>query len=102
MIPTAHYCERLGHAILWQPPAYFSVFLSAVSYVIDPVTRGKLCMIRGDYSENSENDKLMKFLIGNNWKEITGVDQPKVNPESSPGYNHELYWTNVVANGKII
>ena len=30
-ILASNYCERLGHAVLWQPPAYFSVFLSAVS-----------------------------------------------------------------------
>ena len=81
---------------------YFSVFLSAVSYVIDPITRGKLCIVRGDYSENSENDMLMKYLIGDQWKSITGVDQPRFNDNASPGYNHEVYWKNIVKDGKVL
>ncbi len=101
-ILASNYCERLGHAVLWQPPAYFSVFLSAVSYVIDPITRGKLCIVRGDYSENSENDILMKYLIGDQWKAITGVDQPRFADNASPGYNHEVYWKNIVKDGKVL
>ena len=101
-ILASHYCERLGRCILWQPPAYFTVFLAAVSYVIDPITRGKLVMIRGDYSEGTDNDKLMKSLIGGKWKEIVGVDQPKFGDTCSPGYNHEVYWKNIEINEKIV
>ena len=94
-ILSKYYCERLGHGILWQPPAYFSVFLSACSAFIDPVTYGKVVFIRGEYGEGSDNDKTMRFLLGENWKQITGVDQPKVAEESSPGYDHARYWPNV-------
>ena len=39
---SKHYCERLGHAILWQPPAYFTIFLAAIKSFIDPITMGKV------------------------------------------------------------
>ena len=31
---------------------------------------------------------------------ITGVDQPRYADNASPGYNHEVYWKNIVKDGK--
>ena len=31
-----------------------------------------------------------------NWRQLTGVDQPRETPKSSPGYVHEEYWSAVM------
>jgi hypothetical protein len=31
-------------------------------------------------------------LAGPDWKILTGAGQPRVNPQSSPGYNHTVFW----------
>ena len=44
-----YYHERLGHCVLWQPPAYFSIFFATVKPFIDAVTFGKVVLVRGDH-----------------------------------------------------
>lgn len=33
--------------------------------------------------------------IGPNWKEITGIGQPKQDVGSCPGYNHQEHWSSI-------
>lgn len=96
-ILSQFYCERLGHGILYQPPAYFAVFLRAVRPFIDPVTYGKVVIIKGDCDPGSANDQKMCLLMGENWREITGINKPKQNDQSSPGYDHAVAWAAAVA-----
>ena len=60
--------------------------------MIDPHTVSKVTFIRGDVSDGSSNDLLLKNIIGDNWKELTGATQPIYAPRSSPGYKHDVYW----------
>ena len=87
--------ERLGHCIAYQPPAVFKVFFNTVKGFLDPKTANKMVFVIGDVSEGSENDLLMKRLIGDNWKTLTGAEQEVVRRGNSPGYNHEKFWPTV-------
>lgn len=63
---------------------------------MDPVTSQKVVFVSGDVSKGSANDKLMKDLIHENWKEITGAEGEIFEPQGSPGYHHKKYWPTVV------
>lgn len=97
---NSYYPERLGHCIAYQPPMYFRIFFETVKGFLDPKTVNKLIMVSGDVSEGSENDLLMKKIIGDNWKQLTGVEQPVIKPGCSPGYDHDKYWPQVVQTVK--
>lgn len=90
------YHERLGHCVLWQPPAYFYVFLATVKPFIDSVTYSKVVIVRGDYSPGTKNDDLMNLLIGEDWRVKTGVGGERETPKSSPGYKHDEYWSAIM------
>jgi hypothetical protein len=96
-ILSKFFCERMGHGIAFQPPAYFSIFLKMIKPFVDPVTYGKVVIIKGDYSPGSANDEKMQLLIGPDWKRKCGVDQPRQGKKSSPGYNHKTYWPALLA-----
>jgi len=88
--------ERLGHCILYQSPWVFQTLYNLCSPLIDPVTFSKLVFVAGDVSEGSANDKMMKELLHDNWKEITGAEGEIHEPQGSPGYKHKTYWAKVV------
>lgn len=88
--------ERLGHCIAYQPPAIFRTFFNTVKGFLDPKTAGKMIFVIGDVSEGSENDLLMKSIIGDDWKKLTGAEEPVLNPNTSPGYDHEKFWPTVL------
>ena len=67
---------------------------------VDPVTYGKIVIIKGDYSLGSENDEKMQLLIGPDWKRKCGVDCERQDPKSSPGYNHKTYWSALLEEEK--
>ena len=94
-ILASFYCERLGHAILWKPPAYFSTFLLAVKRFVDPVTLSKVVIIKGNTDPGSKNDELLHLLIGKDWRAISGVEGVREAKTSSPGYHHPSYWHRV-------
>jgi hypothetical protein len=52
-------------------------------------------------SKGTDNDKLLCNVIGENWRELTRADYPRLNNKSA-GYNHEEYWPNVVEKIKIL
>ena len=64
---------------------------------VDPVTYGKVVIIKGDYSPGSANDEKMQLLVGADWKRKCGVDQPRQDKKSSPGYDHKKYWPALLA-----
>ena len=67
---------------------------------MDPVTYGKIVIIKGDYSPGSKNDEKMQLLIGPRWREKCGVDAPRQDKKSSPGYDHKTYWPALLAEEK--
>lgn len=48
--------------------------------------------VTGDVSDGSENDVALRQLIGDDWKRLTGAEQPVVALGSTPGYNHDEEW----------
>jgi hypothetical protein len=85
------YPERLGHCIAFAAPTVFKIVFDSVRYLIDQRTANKVIIIVGDYSDGSDNDKLLRSLIGDDWKALTGVGQRTL-PKCSPGYDHSQYW----------
>lgn len=84
-----------AHSIAYRPPGLFKTFFNSVKPFIDPKTAAKMVFITGDVSDGSANDKLMRDLIGDDWKVLTGAEQPilqKTKPASSPGYLHSQQW----------
>ena len=97
--------ERLGHCIAYRPPGVFRTFFNSVKSFIDPKTAAKMVFITGDVSDGSKNDLLLKEIIGDNWKLLTGAEQPilqQTNPPSSPGYNHSVMWPALMKRVEIL
>jgi hypothetical protein len=88
--------ERLGQVIAYQPPAIFRTFFNTVKGFLDPRTVSKLVFVIGDVSEGSENDELMKAIVGEGWKQKTGAEQKVLKQGSSPGYDHQVFWPTVI------
>lgn len=77
--------------MLYKAPWIFSKFYAAAKVFIDKVTREKIMFLSGDVSDGSSNDKLLRKLIGNDWKYLTGVDVEDRDSKVARGYNHEEY-----------
>jgi hypothetical protein len=92
---TTCFPERLGHFICFQSPLYFKTVFHAVKGFLDQRTIDKLVFIQGDISDGSANDLLMKNIIGENWKVLSGACQPVLVPKCSPGFGHKTYWPTV-------
>lgn len=86
---TKRYPEHLGHAIVFQPGMLFSGLWSACKPLMDAKTVKKVLMVRGDCSDGSKNDKLLREVIGDEWKEW--CDVPK------DAYDHSAFWAQVLA-----
>lgn len=72
---------------------------------IDPKTAAKMVFITGDVSDGSANDKLLRELIGDDWKVLTGAEQPilqKTKPASSPGYLHSQQWPALMKRVEVV
>jgi hypothetical protein len=90
--------ERLGHCIVYQPPTVFSIFFNTVKGFLDTKTVSKMIFLSGEMSDGSANDIRMRELIGDNWKVLTGAEQPVLAKNISPGYDHEQHWLTVMEN----
>lgn len=87
--------ERLGHCIVYLPPTIFYTFFNTIKGFIDPKTVSKLVFIVGDVADGSSNDVLMRSIIGDDWKRLTGACQQAL-PGCSPGYDHAKFWPTVL------
>lgn len=94
---TTCYPERLGHCIIFQPPAYFTIFYNTISGLLDAKTAGKILFINGDVSDGSENDIKLRSLIGDDWKKTTGACQEMLQPNSTPNYLHSVNFPATIA-----
>ena len=41
-------------------------------------------------------DRLMKTIIGDDWRTLTGAGQPVLSEGSSPGFDFLVYWTGLM------
>ena len=98
MLTTA-FPERLGHCICYHPPSIFHTVFKLLKTLglLDERTVKKIIFIYGDCSAGSANDLKLTDVVGPQWKELCGVDQPVhcKEPISSPGYVHASYWQRV-------
>tara|TARA_A100001015_G_C14993544_1_gene715120 strand:- start:1509 stop:1892 length:384 start_codon:yes stop_codon:yes gene_type:complete len=94
--------ERMGHCICYKGPAYFTTFFNLVKPLIDPKTVSKIRFINGDVSDGSNNDTLLRDIIGDNWKEITGATSQVIKKGASPGYDHCAYWPRLMERIRLI
>ena len=90
------YPERLGHCILFQAPGVFKMVFDGLRFLIDERTVSKMIFISGDCNDGSDNDILMKQLIGDNWKVLTGAEQSVLKKGNSPGFEHSIYWASLM------
>ena len=51
----------------------------------------------GDDSDGTENDAMMRVIIGDNWRALTGAGQAVLVPGCSPGFDMSSYWPVVMA-----
>ena len=101
-ILTISYPETLGHCIIYQPPRIFKMFFDGVKGFIDPKTVSKIYFIIGDCSPGTRNHEILSTVIGENWKDLTGVGKPRTGGKNiSPGFDKDVYWKNVVEEENI-
>ena len=65
---TERYPEHMGSAIVYQPPAVFNVLWSVCKGLMDARMVSKVVFIKGDDSPGTENDRLMRGIVGDDWK----------------------------------
>ena len=70
------YAERLGTCVRYQPPRAFALVGAGVKHLVDPKTRAKIVFVRGDVRDGAPNDRLLRYLLGDDWKALTGCEQP--------------------------
>jgi len=88
---TDRYVEHLGSAIVYQAPAYFNVLWLAAKPFLDKQTATKIIFINGDVSEGSHNDRILKDVIGENWKRQCDVPLPGDKLKRKE-YQHHQVW----------
>jgi len=64
--------------------------------LLDDRTCSKILFVSGDCSLGTENDRRLTAVLGSQWRELSGTDQPRASKGSSPGYAHEWYWQVVL------
>ena len=96
MLTTA-YPERLGHCIAYQPPGVFHKMFNLLRSLglLDDRTVQKVQFITGDVSRGSQNDRTLIDILGPNWRELSGVDQPVLVKGCSAGFTQEDYWSRI-------
>lgn len=106
-----HYPERLGRAVIFQPPRFFVAFYNLVSPFIDPVTKAKVAFVNPDTppavaaSEQTDKQSSDTAAPNNNnspWIAIEDCfkrDELEVDcyGEWKFQYNHSVYWKELEA-----
>ncbi|KAJ1921407.1 hypothetical protein H4219_000724 [Mycoemilia scoparia] len=90
----SHYPERLGKAIVFDPPTLFVLFFRLVSPFIDPVTKNKVAFVNTSAppkkSESSDGTWInIEDYVPAETREVGCKGDLKWN------YNHEVYWPYV-------
>ena len=92
----SHFPETLGHCVVYQPPGVFSGLWAFAQGVMDAKMRSKVVFVRGDVSDNSSNDLLMRQLCRDDWKALTGCEQLERCKGCTEGFEPSAYWQGVV------
>jgi len=85
---TERFPEHLGSAIVYQPGMLFSGLWTVCKPLMDPKTVAKVHFIRGDVKEGSANDRLMRQLIGPEWRRLCDAQKDD--------YDHKAFWPEVL------
>jgi hypothetical protein len=86
---SSGYPETLGAAIIYDYPWTFKAFYKAIaSIMLDDRTKSKIFFISKD---DKDRDGKFEFLLGPNWKELTGIDQPQADELVAPGFYPEEF-----------
>ena len=51
-----------------------------------------MTFISGDTSVGTDNDRMLRSILGENWRELTGQDKPVMEEGGSRGYSHAAAW----------
>ena len=90
---SSHYPERLGKAIVFDPPSLFVLFFRIVSPFIDPVTKSKVSFVDSKASSSKPPGK----EDDGPWINIEDYVPAETREVGCKGklewhYNHEVYW----------
>ena len=55
-----------------------------------------MTFISGDTSAGTDNDCMLRSILGENWRELTGQDKPVVEEGGSRGDSHGAAWAAAV------
>ncbi len=71
---VSRYPEHMGHCIMYQAPRLFSALWAMATPIIDAHMLSKVLFVQGDISPNSKNDKILREIVGDNWKTLCAVE----------------------------
>ena len=55
-----------------------------------------MTFISGDTSVGTDNDRMLRSILGENCRELTGQDKPVMEEGGSRGYSHAAAWAAAV------
>ena len=90
-----HFPERLGRAILYRPPSLFSALIGIVKPLMSKSTKDKIIVVSGSCDAGTPNDAMLRRIVGDDWRRVTGATMSQETPASSPGYKHAEAWEAV-------
>ncbi|KAJ2800836.1 hypothetical protein H4R20_003915 [Coemansia guatemalensis] len=100
-ILSNHYPERLGRAVVIQPPRFFVGFYNLVSPFIDPVTKAKVAFVNpNDPAPQPQTDNGTSANSNSPWIAVEDCfDREKLERDCYGNwefqYNHPVYWKSV-------
>ena len=65
---TDRYPECMGTAIVYQPPTVFNALWTVCRGLMDAKMVSKIVFIKGDDSDGTENDRVMRGIVGHDWR----------------------------------
>ncbi|KAJ2614208.1 hypothetical protein H4S08_001831 [Coemansia sp. RSA 1365] len=101
-ILSNHYPERLGRAVVIQPPRFFVGFYNLVSPFIDPVTKAKVAFVNpSDPTPQPQTENSGSGNSNSPWIAVEDCfDREKLERDCYGNwefqYNHTVYWKSIV------
>ncbi|KAJ2390574.1 hypothetical protein GGI05_003183 [Coemansia sp. RSA 2603] len=94
-----HYPERLGRAVIFQPPRFFVGFYNLVSPFIDPVTKAKVAFVNPSAAPNTQNQS-QDNNSSSPWISVEDCFDRDLLEKDCYGnwafqYNHTAYWSAI-------
>lgn len=100
---TGCFPETLGHAIVYRPPAIFQSLWRVAGPLLDRKTFSKVVFVTGGAASSAPggaNDALMREVVGDNWREMTGCELPVRSPGCTSGFEPCEYWRSTLARDR--